>query len=146
MSEITRRAFFVSGATLAAGFAATSPAEAAIGSIYMKIVSAGFIIGATGGDGVFTFGGRQYPITVGGISAGFTIGASGTDLVGTASHVHDPRDIEGIYSQVAAGVAVAGGRSVARLSNAKGVVLRLHGRQVGFMFSVDLSGMSIAFK
>jgi hypothetical protein len=40
-------------------------------------------------------------------------------------------------------MAVAGGVEVARLSSARGVRLRLRGRQVGFMFSVDLSGMTI---
>jgi hypothetical protein len=43
-------------------------------------------------------------------------------------------------------LSVAGGRSAAQLSNAKGVVLRLRGRQVGFMVSIDLSGMQISLK
>ena len=81
---------------------------------------------------------------IGGISAGATIGASGTELVGTAYHLHSPADIEGIYSAIGAGLSVAGGRSAAQLSNAKGVVLRLRGRQIGFMFSLDLSGMQIS--
>ena len=50
----------------------------------------------------------------------------------------------GLYSAIGAGMSVAGGRSTAQLSNANGVVLRLHGRQVGFSFSIDLSGMSIS--
>ncbi len=122
------------------------PAEAATGSISLHIVSAGFIIGVSGGSGVLTLGGHQYPLSVGGISAGATIGASGTDLIGTAYHLHSPSDIEGIYSAVGAGLSVAGGRSAAQLSNAKGVVLRLRGRQVGFMVSIDLSGMQISLK
>ena len=66
------------------------------------------------------------------------------DLVGTASRLHSPADINGIYSAIGAGLAVAGGRTSAQLSNANGVVLRLHGRQVGFSFSIDLAGMSIS--
>jgi len=123
-----------------------SPAEAATGSIALKIVSAGFIFGMSGGSGVLTFKGVQYPLSVGGISAGATIGASGTDLVGTASHMRNVQDIQGIYSAVGAGLAVAGGRSAAQLVNANGVVLRLRGRQIGFMFSVDLSGMNISLR
>ena len=59
-------------------------------------------------------------------------------------HLRQPADIEGIYSAIGAGLSVAGGRSVAQLTNARGVVLKLHGRQMGLMFSIDLSGMSIS--
>jgi hypothetical protein len=145
MKTITRRSLIVSGAALATGGLLTS-ADAATGSISLHIVSAGFIFGVTGGSGVLTFGGHQYPLSIGGISAGATIGASGTDLIGTASHLHQPGDIEGIYSAIGAGLSVAGGRSAAQLSNARGVVLRLRGRQVGFMFSLDLSGMQITLQ
>jgi hypothetical protein len=145
MNVITRRGLIVSGAALATG-ALLTPAEAATGSIAIKIVSAGFIFGVSGGSGILTFQGQQFPLSIGGISAGATIGASGTDLVGTASHLHQPSDIEGIYSAIGAGLSVAGGRSAAQLSNARGVVLRLRGRQVGFMFSLDLSGMQISLR
>jgi hypothetical protein len=143
MKEITRRGLIISGAALATGSIVTA-AEAATGSISLHIGSVGFIIGVTGGSGMLTFGGRSYPLSIGGISAGATIGASGTDLVGTASRLHDPKDIEGVYSAVGAGLSIAGGRRAAELSNARGVILRLRGRQVGFMFSLDLAGMSIS--
>ncbi len=143
MSIITRRALMASGVTLAAG-AFLSPAEAATGAVSLHIASAGFIIGVTGGNGTLSFGGRQYPLTIGGINAGALIGASATDLIGTATHLHAPGDIAGVYSAVGAGLSVAGGRQVAQLTNANGVVLHLHGRQVGFSFSIDLSGMTIS--
>ena len=143
MNAITRRSLILSGAALAAG-SVISPAEAATGSISIRIVSAGFIFGASLGSGILRFEGTDFRLRIGGISAGATIGASGTDLVGTAFHLHQPADIEGIYSAVGAGLSVAGGRSVAQLSNARGVLLKLHGRQMGLMFSIDLSGMSIA--
>jgi hypothetical protein len=143
MSTITRRSLILSGAGLAAG-AFVSPAEAATGEVALHIASAGFIFGVTGGSGALVFEGRRYPLTIGGISAGALIGASATDLVGTAYHLQQAGDIAGVYSAVGAGLAVAGGRQVARLTNARGVVLRLHGRQIGFSFSIDLSGMSIS--
>jgi hypothetical protein len=143
MGIVTRRSLILSGAGLATA-AFVVPAEAATGSVAMHIASAGFIFGVTGGSGTLTFRGRQYPLRIGGISAGALIGASATDLVGTASNLHAPGDIAGIYSAVGAGMAVAGGRSATQLSNANGVVLRLRGRQVGFSFSIDLSGMSIS--
>ena len=145
MNNLTRRSLIISGAAVATG-SMLLPAEAATGQISLRILSAGFIFGASGGSGTLTFQGRQYQLSIGGISAGATIGASGTDLVGTASHLHTPADISGVYSAVGAGLSVAGGRSAAQLSNANGVVLRLHGRQVGFMFSLDLSGMVISLQ
>jgi hypothetical protein len=143
MGIVTRRSLILSGAGLATA-AFVVPAEAATGSVSLHIASAGFIFGVTGGSGTLTFRGHQYPLRIGGISAGALIGASATDLVGTASNLHAPGDIAGIYSAIGAGMAVAGGRSATQLSNANGVVLRLRGRQVGFSFSIDLSGMSIS--
>jgi hypothetical protein len=145
MNNFTRRSLIISGAALATG-SLLSPAEAATGTISLHIVAAGFIFGVSGGSGLLTFQGKQYPLSIGGISAGATIGASGTDLVGTASNMHSPGDIEGVYSAIGAGLSVAGGRSAAQLSNARGVVLRLRGRQIGFMFSLDLAGMSISLR
>ena len=145
MKNLTRRSLIISGAAVATG-SMLLPAEAATGQISLRIVSAGFIFGASGGSGTLTFRGQQIPLSIGGISAGATIGVSGADLVGTASHLRTAADIEGIYSAVGAGLSVAGGRSAAQLSNANGVVLHLRGRQIGFMFSLDLSGMVISLQ
>jgi hypothetical protein len=143
MGVITRRSLILSGVGFATG-ASVAPAEAATGSVALHIASAGFIFGVTGGSGTLTFRGRQYPLSVGGIRAGALIGISAADLVGTASNLRAPADIAGIYSSIGAGLSVAGGRTAAQLSNANGVVMRLHGRQVGFSFSIDLAGMSIS--
>jgi hypothetical protein len=143
MGIVTRRSLILSGAGLATA-AFVAPAEAATGSVSLHIASAGFIFGISGGNGTLTFRGQQFPLTIGGIRAGALIGISAADLVGTASNLHSPGDIAGIYSAIGAGLSIAGGRTSAQLSNANGVVLRLHGRQVGFSFSIDLAGMSIS--
>ena len=143
MGIVTRRSLILSGAGLATA-AFVAPAEAATGSVSLHIASAGFIFGVSGGNGTLTFRGQQFPLTIGGIRAGALIGISAADLVGTASNLHSPGDIAGIYSAIGAGLSIAGGRTSAQLSNANGVVLRLHGRQVGFSFSIDLAGMSIS--
>jgi hypothetical protein len=143
MGIISRRSLILSGAGLATA-AFVAPAEAATGSVSLHIASAGFIFGVSGGSGTLTFRGQQFPLSVGGIRAGALIGISAADLVGTASNLHSPGDIAGIYSAIGAGLSIAGGRTSAQLSNANGVVLRLHGRQVGFSFSIDLAGMSIS--
>jgi hypothetical protein len=142
MSIFTRRALMLSGVGAAAAF--VSPAEAATGSIALRIASAGFFVGVTGGSGTLNFRHGRYPLTVGGISAGALVGLSEADLSGTAFHLREPRDIEGVYTAVATGLAVATGRQFARMTNARGVSLRLRGAEVGLSFSLDLSGMSIS--
>ena len=143
MHSVTRRRVLVSTVTLL-GASLTTQAEAATGSVRLHIVSGGFIVGVGGGNGVLSFRGAQYPLTLSGISVGATIGVAGADLVGAAHHLHAVRDIEGAYTAASAGIAVAGGATAIQLSNARGVVLQLQGRQVGFKFSLALSGLTIA--
>ena len=66
------------------------------------------------------------------------------ELVGTASNLQTAEDIAGSYTAVGAGIAVIGGAKVARLQNARGVVLELHGVQIGLDVSLNLSGMTVA--
>ena len=114
MKNLTRRSVLISAAAFA-GLGLSTSAEAATGSVRLKIVSGGFIVGVGGGSGVLIFRGVRYPLSVGGVSLGATIGVSGTELVGEAFHLHDPRDIEGTYSAASAGLAVAGGAGVVQL-------------------------------
>lgn len=120
-----------------------SRSYAETGAVRMKVTKVGFIVGVGGGSGVLVFRGHRYPFSVGGVSAG-TIGVAGADLVGTASNLRQPTDIVGTYSAASASVAVAGGAKTATLQNARGVVLRLRGRQVGFEASLALSGLTIS--
>jgi len=145
MKNLTRRSILISAAALA-GLGLSTSAEAATGSVRLKIVSGGFIVGVGGGSGVLIFRGVRYPLSVGGVSLGATIGISGTELVGEAFHLHDARDIEGTYGAASAGLAVAGGAGVVQLSNSRGVLLRLSGRQVGFKLSLAVSGLTISLK
>ena len=124
---------------------AASQAQADAGRIHAKILKAGFIVGVGGGNGTLTYHGRKYPLSFGGISAG-TIGVAGVELVGTASNLRSPADIAGAYSAVGAGIALVGGAKVARLQNANGVVIELHGVQVGLDLSLNLSGLTIAMR
>jgi hypothetical protein len=127
-------------------FANTTPASAQSGSIQIEIVKAGFIVGVTGGSGTLTYKGKNYPLNIGGVSIGATIGASKAQLVGRVYNLRQPSDITGTYSAAQAGLAIAGGNKVAKLTNAKGVVLEVRGKQIGLEFSLDLSGMQISLR
>ena len=121
------------------------PSHAAVGSVRLNIVKAGFIFGVGGGSGVLRFAGRDYPLSVGGISVG-TIGAASADLVGRAYNLHRVEDIAGTYTAVSGSIAIAGGVKGVQLRNANGVVLKLQGTQAGFEASVSLSGMSLSLR
>jgi hypothetical protein len=121
----------------------SSPAEAASGRIELRLVRAGFILGFGSGSGSLYYGGKRYRLNLGGVSLGATIGVASVDFTGRARNLRRPSDIEGTYRAVGAGVAAAGGGSVARLRNSRGVELEVRGKQIGFMASVDLSGLRI---
>lgn len=136
-------AVIMAAAIMLAGTASQSYAET--GSVRLKITKVGFIVGVGGGSGTLTFQGRRYRLSIGGVSAG-TIGVAGMDLVGTASNLRTAADIAGTYSALSAGVAVAGGARVATLQNSNGVVLQLHGQQVGLSASLSVSGLTISLQ
>lgn len=130
-------------APLAAGTAAASAAAGSSGRIAFRITRAGLIVGVGGGTGTLSFNGKNYPLSIGGISLGATIGIASADFVGRVRHLRRAGDIAGTYSAIGAGLAAAGGGSVARLRNSRGVELEVSGKQVGFMASIDLSGLRI---
>jgi hypothetical protein len=142
------RALKVGAAILVAGVmlsGVSSRSNAESGAVRMKISKVGFIVGVGGGSGTLTFRGKRYRLSLGGISIG-TIGVSAMDLVGTASNLRTAADIAGTYTAVSAGVAVAGGGKTATLRNAKGVVLKVRGAQIGFEASLSLSGLTISLE
>src|SRR6202166_4022446 len=117
---------------LLAGVAGIStPSRAETGQVAVVFTKGGFIIGVGGGEGVLVLRGKRYPFTVSGMSVGFTIGASTTRFVGRALNLRGPASIEGTYSAIGAGGAVAAGAGGVQLQNANGVMLQLSGPRGG---------------
>jgi len=114
--------------------------------IYITFFSAGFIVGASGGNGTLVYQGKKYALSIGGVSLGATLGASKAELSGTVENLNSVSDIAGTYGAAEAGYAVVSGKKTARLKNTKGVVLVLRGRQIGLEVQLDLSGLQIALK
>ncbi|PZQ80151.1 MAG: hypothetical protein DI549_17935 [Ancylobacter novellus] len=131
---------------LATLFGAVSVANAADGSISIRILKAGFVVGGSAGDGVLTFKGRKYPVSVGGLSYGFTFGASETRLHGTVKNIRRASDVAGVYAQGGAGAALGKGAQVVVLTNQNGAILELSGEQKGVIVSLDLSGLALSLK
>jgi hypothetical protein len=123
-----------------------SAAHADSGSVTLTIYKAGWIIGGSGGGGVLYFRGRAYPLSTGGLDYGLVFGGSKTVLHGTVSNIYRPSDVAGVYGAAGAGLAVGGGARAIVLTNQKGAVLELAGRQYGLMANADLSGLAITMK
>jgi hypothetical protein len=132
--------------TAFAGAALSSAASAEEGSVSLVIYKAGWIIGGSGGSGVLNFQGRRYGLSTGGIDYGLVFGGSKTVLRGRVSNIYRPSDVAGVYGAAGAGLAVGGGARAIVLTNQKGAVLELSGRQTGLMANADLSGLAITLK
>lgn len=128
------------------GASVSSIAHADEGTIHITVLKGGWFIGASGGHGTLTFHGRHYPLAIGGLSAGLVFGAAETLLSGRVSHISRPSDVAGVYGAGGAGAAVGGGVGAIVLTNEKGAVLQLSGRQRGLMVNADLSGLAISLR
>jgi hypothetical protein len=117
--------------------------DADSGRIEFRLVRGGFVLGFSSGSGSLSFKGEGYRLNIGGVSLGATIGLASVDFVGRVRNLRHASDIESSYRAVGAGLAVAYGRSVARLRNFHGVELEVSGKQIGFKASVDLSDLRI---
>jgi hypothetical protein len=138
----------VLGAALALLFAGgiATPSQAATGSVRVVFTKGGFIVGVGGGHGVLLYRGQRYPFRVSGMSVGFTIGASTTQLSGHALNLREPSDIQGTYSAIGAGGALAAGAGGVQLQNEKGVILQLSGGKVGVELSAAVGGVTVALE
>jgi hypothetical protein len=121
-------------------------ARADTGSIVLTIFKGGWIIGGSAGHGTLTFRGKSYPLSVGGLDYGLVFGGSKTVLRGQVKNISKPSDVAGVYAAAGAGLAVGKGVRAIVLTNPKGAVLELSGKQVGLMANADLSGLAITMK
>ena len=142
----------VSSATRAAlvaliAFVGLSPVSYAdSGAVTLTIYKGGWIIGASGGSGSLYFRGRYYALSTGGLDYGLVFGGSKTVLHGRVSNIWRPSDVAGVYGAAGAGLAVGTGARAIVLTNQKGAVLELTGRQVGLLANLDLSGLAITLE
>jgi hypothetical protein len=133
-------------AALAALLVSATASVADSGSVTLTIYKAGWIIGGSGGSGTLNFRGRTYSLATGGLDYGLVFGGSKTVLRGRVRNINRASDIEGVYGAAGAGLALGTGARAIVLTNQKGAILELTGRQVGLMANADLSGLAITLK
>jgi hypothetical protein len=129
-----------------AGASFSSAVYADGGTIRISVLKAGWFIGGSGGSGTLVFHGRTYPLSIGGVDFGLVFGASQTYLSGRVSNISRPSDVAGVYGAGGAGAAIGRGVRAIVLTNEKGAVLELSGRQTGLMVNADLSGLAISLR
>src|SRR5205814_10681124 len=129
-------------------FVAVLPATSSLaqtpGYVRVKLLKAGLMVGAGGGNGVLTYRGRDYPFRVSGLSLGMTAGASVSRLEGWASGIRQVSDFAGTYSAAGGGGALVGGVGGVHLRNENGVVIALQGPKAGMEFAANISGIKIS--
>ncbi len=131
---------------LATTLAVPTVGHADSGTVSLTIYKAGWIIGGSGGSGTLNFQGRSYALSTGGLDYGLVFGGSKTELRGRVKNIERPSDVAGVYAAAGAGLALGTGTRAIVLTNQKGAVLELTGKQVGLLANVDLSGLAISLK
>ena len=101
-------------------------------------------VGYTWGRGLLTYKGHTYPFTAKGISV---LGAGAEKITGVAEvyHMDSLADFPGAYVAAAAGGSVGkAGGGTAVLTNAKGVVVRVHTKDKGLDLNVAATGLIVS--
>ncbi|MBR0829077.1 hypothetical protein JQ596_26425 [Bradyrhizobium manausense] len=123
--------------------ALVNPSQADTGTVRVVFGTAGLVVGIGGGKGTLTLHGKTYPFVVSGASFGATLTQTISELNGQARNLRSPDDLAGDYVAIGAGGALVGGAGVARLRNAKGVVLVVRGPKLGAGLSVNVARVTI---
>ena len=133
-------------AALAALVISFSTSYADSGGVTLTIYKAGWIIGGSGGNGTLNFHGTTYALSAGGLDDGFCIWRL-EDCAARARQAYS--------SPVGYCRSLRRGRGGACrwrwsraivLTNEKGAVLELSGKEVGLLANMDLSGLAISLK
>ena len=102
-------------------------------------------IGFSWGDGVLTYQGQEYPISVSGLSVG-KVGITNATASGDVFHLTKLEDFNGNYTSAGAGVTIAGGASAVAMKNQNGVVINLVSTTKGVDFSFGAAGVTLQLK
>jgi hypothetical protein len=116
------------------------------GSVTIRQVQVAFYGSGAVGGGTLKYGGREYPITVGGLGVG-GIGVSELKASGVVYGLRQREDFAGAYVQLRKGWALGDqGRGTLWLQNSKGVTISLKTKRRGLQLSLGADGVIIGFK
>ena len=132
--------------TVGSALAQERPQGAPSGSVSFKQIQVAYIGSGSAGEGTLKFGGREYPITVGGLGIG-GLGVSELKASGAVYGLKQREDFAGAYVQLRKGWALGGqGKGTLWLQNDKGVTMKLKVQRRGLQLSLGADGVIIGFK
>ena len=108
------------------------------GRIHITFLKSGY----GSGSGYLFYQGQKYGLGVSSTKIR-RIWITTIDLIGTASNLRGAADIIGTYTAADAEAAIVKHAKIARLENAKGVVLEIRAVNLNRWFSLNLSGITI---
>jgi hypothetical protein len=136
-------------AVLAMGFSVLlaqplpASAEAPDGVIELSGGSVAAGIGFSWGSGTLIFQGQRYPLKVSGLSLA-SVGITNYTAAGEVTGLRTAQDINGVFTSVAAGATLGGGRNVAAMKNQNGVVIQLTSTTAGLSLTLAAAGVKIS--
>lgn len=112
------------------------------GTVSLSLGQGGFILSASGGQGVLTFKGKKYPFRIGGMGIG-GIGVNTAKAQGQVYHLENLSDFPGTFVEFRAGYAAGEGTGTLWLKNTNGVVLKLKTVTKGLSLNLGGDGMRV---
>ena len=102
-------------------------------------------VGLSGGEGVLTFKGRNYPFTfrATGLFREVDAGMTAAELSGQVFNLKSAEDFNGTYQKAETEPSASGGTSRATVKNQNGVVVNLVSTIEGRKFNLSREGLSI---
>ena len=102
-------------------------------------------IGYSWGSGTVTWQGEKHNLSISGLSI-VHVGISSYSASGVVYNMNNLTDINGIYTAVSAGVAVAGGASAIAMKNDRGVTIQMTSTHAGLNFSLGPKGVQVTLQ
>jgi hypothetical protein len=118
------------------------------GLVTLNFKSVGIGIGGSSGDGILSYQGKDYPLTISGVNL-VDLGVSQFQGAGKVYDLKNLSDFSGNYAAAQAGFAVRGGQSALSMRNAKGVtvvILQDEGKESGTRLGLGPSGITLKLK
>lgn len=109
-------------------------------TLTMNYAQGGFILSASGGQGVLTFNKRKHPFKIGSLGVG-GFGVSKLKGTGEVYNLTRLEDFTGAYFQARAGYAAGDGQGTHWLKNTNGVVIKLKTTTKGLALNLGADGL-----
>jgi hypothetical protein len=117
-----------------------APDDKPTARITIDYAQGGFILSASGGQGVLTFKGRKHPFKIGSLGVG-GFGVSKLKGTGEVYYLTSLEDFSGAYFQARAGYAAGDGQGTHWLKNTNGVVIKLKTTAKGLALNLGADGL-----